>query len=769
MIYFNSVKILRSILLAVFILGLATLAFAGSDYYPGSIIVRFKPGVVKIPKGLTVAAARAASVSAASVKTLGIKYAVANYKKIYQAVLAKRPDWKQLEDDYLLTFPDEKGVINALNDFKNDPNVVWAYPNTRVRAFQTIPNDPYYSVQWGLPKMAAPAGWDRSTGSAANIVAVLDTGLDYNHEEFVGRVDRVHEKNYVVDPINGDGDPMDDYGHGTAVAGVIAATGNNAKGVAGMDWKCKILPIKILDSGGGGSIESVVKALAYLTALKAGGVNIVAANMSLGQYNSAFDPSRYTEENPAGLKERCQAAYDQGIVLIAAAGNGNVDWNTYPAYYPSVVAVAATDTGDLRSVWGGTDPETGKTQASNYASWVDVSAPGTNIKSTDHHGTYTNPTVPGGEYWNGTSLASPYVAGLASLIKAAKPSLTNVEIINRIQFYADNIDSLQDPAYAGKLGSGRINAQKALTGLTAEITSPEAGAYIKGLQGIYGTATGWDFNNYQLEVLSGETVVATVETSAVSIEAGLLGTWDTDGMNGPYTIDLKVFAADLISREARSAVIVDNISPEVSISYPDSATVEGTVTITGTAADQNFDHYILEYAPAAAPASFQHIATAYLPVSTGALGSWETAGLLGDFLLRLTAYDKVGLMNSTITAVSITSATPTREVGPAPGLPMTFSLPNPFIRTGTGATSEVVLYYNLKGNFNTTIYLFDLNGNLIWRKLFLAGDNGGKAGDNSPPWDGKTLFGEAVANGVYVYQVTTGSSVIAKGKVIVLN
>ena len=120
MLYFNSVKILRAILLTIFILGLASLSFAANDYYPGSIIVRFKPGVVKIPKGLAVAAARAATVSAASVKTLGAKYAVANYKKIYQAVLIKRPDWKQLEDDYLLTFPDEKGVINALNDFKKD-------------------------------------------------------------------------------------------------------------------------------------------------------------------------------------------------------------------------------------------------------------------------------------------------------------------------------------------------------------------------------------------------------------------------------------------------------------------------------------------------------------------------------------------------------------------------------------------------------------------------------------------------------------------------
>jgi thermitase len=122
---------------------------------------------------------------------------------------------------------------------------------------------------------------------------------------------------------------------------VIGAVTNNAKGIAGMDWSAKILPIKVLDSNGQGDIASISQALAYLVAKKNAGLKVVAVNMSLGQYNTSAN--KYLEENPASLKERCQEAYDAGIVLVAAAGNGNVDWNSYPAYYPTVMAVAAVD------------------------------------------------------------------------------------------------------------------------------------------------------------------------------------------------------------------------------------------------------------------------------------------------------------------------------------------------------------------------------------------------------------------------------------------
>jgi len=756
--------------LAVTVLCLLSFQLAGiavAEYLPGQIIVRFKPGMVKLPKGMGVAAVRAATVSAASLKALNQKYRVADFKKLHQAALKLRPDWTRLEDEYVLTFPTSESVVNAVNDYKNDANVISVYPNTIVHAFQTIPNDPYYSQQWGLPKISAPQGWDRTTGSASNLVAVLDTGINYYHEDLAGKVDLAHAKNFVADPINGDADCLDDYGHGTAVSGVIAAATNNSKGIAGMDWKAKILPIKVLNSSGSGDIATVITGLRYLSALKALGVNVVAVNMSLGQYNDLnFSPNRYVDENPGGIREVCQDAYDHGLVLVAAAGNGNVDWNTYPAYYPTVIAVAATDSGDLRSLWSGTDAETGRQQASNYASWVKVSAPGSSIRSTDKNGGYINNTT-GADYWNGTSLASPFVAGLVSLLKAAKPSLSISEVFARIQKYTDNIDSLQDPAYRGLLGTGRINVQKTLTGLSSEITAPAAGEYLKGIINILGSASGWDFNNYRLWYSASGSTEVLIKSSTASVESGSLGTWDTSGKNGSFSLKLNVVADDLSSRDAIVPVIVDNIAPAVSIESPASGvTVEGTITIMGTAEDQNFDYYVLDYGAGTAPITFQTIGIFYAAVDNGALGTWETAGLQGLYTLRLTANDKAGWVSTFPSLVNIRAVAPTKEVEPISGLPVTFALPNPFDRS---ATSETSLVYNLSGNFYTTIYLFDLNGNLIWRRSFSAGENGAKAGSNSPSWDGKALFGDIVPNGVYFYQVTTDQKVIGKGKIIVLN
>lgn len=153
------------------------------------------------------------------------------------------------------------------------------------------------------------------------------------------------------------------------------------------------------------------------------------------------------------------------------------------------------------------------------------------------------------------------------------------------------------------------------------------------------------------------------------------------------------------------------------------------------------------------------------------MGTWETAGLNGTYTLRLTAYDRAGTAATTSETISIINEPPTKEVIPQAGLPLTFVLPNPFNRklgSATG-TTETSFVYNLSGNFNVTIYLFDLNGNLIWRKSYPAGENGGKSGPNNPAWNGVNLFGESVPNGVYLYQVAADQKVIARGKIIVLN
>ena len=742
-----------------------------AEVIPNQVVVKYKPGVIiPPPKSLAAFSAKSAGISAASVKALNARYQVTGYKQLFRDALKIRPDWQQLENYYIVTYAATDDARQAAKEYGNDPNVEKAEINSSVRAFDIIPNDPYFSQQWALAKIQAPTGWAKTTGTSEALIAVLDTGINYNHEDFAGKVDLADAKNYIT----GTTAPLDDFGHGTLVSGIIGAVTNNGLGVAGVDWNVRILPIKLLDQNGFGDIADVSAAIAYLASLKTTGKNIVAANLSLGQYNS--DPSNhYTEEDPNSLKENCQLAYDSGIVLVAAAGNGNVDWNTYPAYYPTVLAVAATDQNDKRSIWGGIDTSTHLTQASNYGRkgivglpdnlWVDVAAPGTDILSTNMNGSYS-----GNE--DGTSFASPYVAGLVGLLKAANPTMSPAQVMTQIETFADNVDAAQDPGDAGfgKIGSGRINVYRALSGLISILSSPASQEYIRGTRAIIGTASGWNFASYRLDALKNGIVETAISApSSTAVINGQLAAWNTTGRYGLYTIRLLVTAADLSSSEADVSVIVDNIAPTAEITSPAAgAAVKGLVTISGRATDDYFDYYLLDYGAGANPASYQTLATVYASAS-GTLASWETSGLTGPYTLRLTAFDKAGNTSSATVSLSILTATPTKSAQPVDSLPLTFAMPNPFIRSGTTGTAETSFNYSLAGNFSAAIYLFDLNGNLVWQKTYAAGENGGKAGPNNPSWNGKDLYGGSVVNGVYLYQVTGDKRVVARGKLIVLN
>lgn len=772
MLYFNKMFRRRLIFILLFSFLLTSLSLG--QRIPGQLIVKFKPGVAKLPKGLSVSAVKAAAVSAASVRALNAKYNVSTLKQLYSEALRIRPDWKFLENDYIIIFPKEYDLGKVTADYQRDPNVEKAEPDSAVHAFDVQPDDPHFKNgdQWGLTKIEAPKGWLQTTGTSENIVAVLDTGINYNHEDFQGgKVDLADAVNFVafksdkVTPYSST-EVIDDFGHGSAVSGVISAVTNNSIGIAGLDWNARILPLKVLDDEGGGDMSNVSAALAYAAALRKNGKKIVAANMSLGQENSGTD--KYVEEDPSQIKENCILAYKQGIVLAAAAGNKGVDYNSYPAYYkPYVVAVAATDQDDKRSIWTAS-------QSSNYASWVDVSAPGTSIWAPEVERIDSlnnlNPDWGTVKYssWNGTSLATPFVAGLAALISAANPLMTNVQIINQIKTFTDNIYSIPaNSSYVGKLGTGRINAFRALGGIISNITSPASGEFVSGVKEVRGTANGWNFASYEVDVLQSGSLESVIAGSSVSVESGLLATWDTNSFNGAQSLRLNVFAADGSSSEADVSVIVDNTTPEAAITSPAAgASVKDSISIIGKASDQYLDHYTLAYGAGSSPSSFQNIGTFYVSVESGALGTWETAGLSGPYTLRLLVVDKAGNSSVESVALTILSASPTKQVIAQGTLAPTYALPNPFNNRPNSA--EMSFAYSLAGNFDTTIYLFDLNGNLIWRNNYAAGENGGKAGSNSPTWNGQDLYGVKVANGVYIYQITAGQKIIARGKVIVL-
>jgi subtilisin family serine protease len=362
-----------------------------------------------------------------------------------------------------LKLPEGMTVEQALKMYRDDPDVAYAEPNYYRYATAT-PDDTFFSRLWGLHNtgqqikgtggtpdadMDAPEAWDTQTGSSAVVVAVLDTGADWNHQDLSaniwnnddeaengadsdgnGYIDDIRGWDFVKMP-DGDNDPDDDNDpsyHGTHVSGTIGAVGDNGIGVTGVNWSVSIMPLKILGADGSGSVANEVEAINYAVA---NGANIINASFTGGTYS----PSE---------RDAINSARAVGVLFVAAAGNDSQDNGDIPAYPASydldnVIAVAATDqTDDL--AW-----------FSNYgATSVDVAAPGVNIYSTKAGNTY--------QYMDGTSMATPHVAGLAGLIWAENAGFTYDQVKERI---LNGVDVL--PALTGDiLMAGRINANNSI-------------------------------------------------------------------------------------------------------------------------------------------------------------------------------------------------------------------------------------------------------------------------------------------------------------------
>ncbi len=319
-------------------------------------------------------------------------------------------------------------------------------------------DDELFSRQWGLANagengglagadISAMRAWSVTRGSDQVVVAVIDSGVDYTHPDLtkniwtrpeiikayedddLGAVDDQHGFNVVDD----DGDPMDENGHGTHCAGIIGAEGGNEIGIAGVNWNVKIMPLRFMDGDGAGTTKDAIEAINYVIDRKRAGVNVRIISASWG-----------SNTRSRALEDVIRKAYDEGILFVAAAGNASSDNDETP-HYPSsynlgnILSVAATNRNDQLASF------------SNYgANSVHVAAPGEEILSTWLEHGFTEK--------KGTSMATPFVAGVAALILSQNPKMSVDDLRAKLLKSVDPILSLKAKVSSG----GRINAAKAV-------------------------------------------------------------------------------------------------------------------------------------------------------------------------------------------------------------------------------------------------------------------------------------------------------------------
>lgn len=426
-------KIIRAISLLILIICPVNIAFgqdSSKTSVPGELLVKFRDGTAS-------EAARTSHVSTGA------------------SILEEFPTigWQRIK------LPAGLSIERAMAKYKRVEGVEYVQPNYYYHLLAT-PNDPQFpnAAMYGLTKIAAPSAWDLSTGSSAVVVADIDTGMRYTHQDLAanawinqaeasGVTGVDDDGNGFVDDINGwdfffnDSNPIDDAGgHGTHTAGTIGAVGNNGLNVAGVCWNVKLMPIKIYSPNGTDSTSAMlVNAYNYITMMKTRGVNIRATNNSYGGCGEACGYDQAT-------KDALDAMGAAGIVSAFAAGNSNTNNDTTPSYpvsytSPSIIGVASSTSTDAKSSFSSFGLNT-----------VDLAAPGSGILST------YNTSNSGTATLSGTSMATPHVTGAVALLSAQNPSLSAASLKASL---LNNVDALANWNGLVKTG-GRLNVFKAM-------------------------------------------------------------------------------------------------------------------------------------------------------------------------------------------------------------------------------------------------------------------------------------------------------------------
>jgi subtilisin family serine protease len=650
--------------------------FAKDQIEPTRLIVKLRADVRPIlshPKG------GAVGLGIAAFDMVNKRFKVTEQSWLYPTATEQyRPD--PLRNVFIISVPDGVDIQQMQAHYENLDVVVYAHPDRRLELYDN-PNDPLYPHQWALNNtgqgyyhvlrrdgdyndtLVIEYGVDDADIDAQEvfdnppdntltvIVAIIDTGVDLDHPDLTDRIwtnpgeiagnglDDDHN-GYIDDvqgwdfdgdglsfPLEEDNDPTDGHGHGTHCAGIVTAVANNAQGVAGITADCRIMALNfapvMLSSFG-------AKAIIYAAD---NGADIIS--MSWG-YPWPVQV----------LEDALEYARMKGVILCAAAGNDGVEFSNYPAACPGVITVGATTSSDE------------VTSFSTLGEHLEISAPGLSILSlradlTDMYARYKEPDVHiiENNYYlaSGTSMACPHVAGVAAYMRAVSPGLTPDSAQEILQISADDII---DPYGTGDnypgwdiySGYGRVNLHNALDSvplLRAKIQTPLTNEIVSDLVEISGVADGDSFSNYVLEFGFGSVPISwqEIHTSSIPVTGGILGEWNTSGLNGQYTIRLRVGESNISS----VTVYVANITA-ASILIPSvNDTIVSWTEVVGTAISPDFGYYLLEYGTGASPSAWYEIVEISMPVFEDELAAWNTGALSdGLYTLRLSVYSSAG-------------------------------------------------------------------------------------------------------------------------------
>jgi subtilisin family serine protease len=518
---------------------------------------------------------------------------------------------------------DERARI--LQQLRTDPDVEFAEPQHTFTTKQ-IPNDPFLSSSgswgqpypdlWGLIAIGAPSAWDTALGDGV-IVAVVDTGIDYNHPDIAANVwtnpgeiagNGIDDdgNGFIDDTIGwdfffGDNDPIDRNGHGTHVAGTIAAVGNNGIGVIGVAWHAQVMAVKGLDDNGNGFDSTLAPAIMYAAS---NGADII--NASWGGEGSSQT-----------IEEAIQFASGLGVVFVAAAGNSSEDaMNFFPANSPEAITVASED------------PFGNFSSFSNFGAKIDATAPGEDILSLQAANTFlVIPVIDGYGRLSGTSMAAPHVSGAAALLLSQNPAYSPDQVRQIIR------SSNTSVPFDSRFGSGKLNVATAVTivnPLQAKITGVQFGATPADRITILGFAQGTGFASYLLEYGAGtQPFFFTPFFNSVTPASGTLGQLDPSSLfSGTYTIRLTALNTNgnaFVDTTQFTLTFAQITSPPLSTFKPGFL-----VPIIGTASIPGFQNFIVQWSGQDGVMQTTGITltgNGASPLANTQLATWDTSGI----------------------------------------------------------------------------------------------------------------------------------------------